>query len=83
MHAVNYTYLRDNMKECFDEVIDSYEPMIITRKSENIIVMSQSYYDSLMESVYLLSNKKNREHLSKAISEYKRGKTVTRELIDD
>ena len=57
MLAVNYTKLRENMKECFDKVADSFEPMIVTRKDENMIIMSQSQYDSLMETVYLVGNK--------------------------
>ena len=83
MQAINYTNLRENMKECFDRVTDSYEPLIVTRKNENMVIMSQSYYDSLMETVHLLGNGNNREHLSKSISEFKAGKTIAKDLIDD
>ena len=53
MFAVNDTNLRDNMKEYFDRVADSFDTMIVTSKDENMVVMSQSQYDSLMETLYL------------------------------
>jgi len=83
MLATNYSNLRDNMKEYFDKVADSFEPLIITRKGENMVVMSQSLYDSLMETIYLMRNENNLKHLRKSIDEYKNGKMLEKELIDD
>ena len=34
MFAVNYSTLRENMKECFDRVADGFETMIVTRKKD-------------------------------------------------
>ena len=44
--------------------------------------MSKSYYDSLMETVYLLSSPANAQHLQEAIAEYQAGKTQEHDLID-
>ena len=33
MLAINYTNLRDNMKNCMDKVTDDYETIIVTRKN--------------------------------------------------
>ena len=52
MFAVNYSTLRENMKECFDRVADGFETMIVTRKKTNMVVMSENSYNSLMETVY-------------------------------
>ena len=83
MLATNYTNLRDNMKEYFDMAADSFEPLIVTRKSENMVIMSQSLYDSLMETVYLMSSEKNNEHLHKSIEQYRNGQLKEKGLLDD
>ena len=83
MLAINYTNLRENMKECFDKITDSFEPLIVTRKSENMVIMSESYYDSLMETIYLKSSKKNYDHLNKSIAEYRNAELVEKDIIDD
>jgi len=83
MLATNYTNLRDNMKEYFNQIADSFEPLIVTRKDENMVIMSQSLYDSLMETVYLMGNEQNRAHLGKSIEQYRRGQAFEKGLIDD
>ncbi len=83
MFAVNYSTLRDNMKECFDRISDGFETMIVTRKNMNMVVMSEESYNGLMETVYLLKNKHNHEHLMKSIDEYRKGQTTAHELSED
>lgn len=82
MFAVNYTSLRDNMRSYFDRVADSYETMIVTRKEENMVVMSQSTYDSMMETIYLLGNPANAAHLTESIKQHKAGKVQFHEIIE-
>lgn len=83
MQAVNYTTLRDNMKTYFDKIAEDKEPLIVTRKEENIIIMSQSHYDNIMETLHLVSNKSNYNHLMKSIKQYKSGKTKVHDIIED
>ena len=80
MIAVNYTTLRDNMKDCFDSIADKYETMIVTRKDENMVIMSQSTYDSLMETLYLYGSKANYDHIMQSISQYKSGRIASHAL---
>ena len=82
MLAVNYTTLRDNMKDCFDQIADSCEPMIVTRKSENMVIMSQGTYDSLMETLYLAGNRNNYEHLLYSIAQHKASDVNAHDLIE-
>ncbi|MFP3409675.1 type II toxin-antitoxin system Phd/YefM family antitoxin, partial [Pseudomonas sp. SIMBA_065] len=49
---------------------------------DDAVVMSLDYYNSLMETVYLLKSPANAAHLADSIAQYKAGQTVTRELID-
>ena len=83
MLAVNYTMLRDNMKTYFDKIVNDKEPLIVTRKDENMIIMSQSLYDNIMETLHLVGNKNNYNHLMKSINQYKSGKKQTHNLIED
>lgn len=83
MDAITYTDLRQNLKSYMDKVINDNDPLIITRKnSENVVLMAVAEYNSLIETNYLLSNEANAEHLKKSINQHKSGKLKTRELSD-
>ena len=57
MLAVNYTNLRDNMKNYMDKVTDDYETVIVTRKdNKNVVMISEEAYNNLMENVYVRGN---------------------------
>jgi len=57
---------------------------VITRRdSEDAVVMSLDYYNSLMETVHLLRSPANAEHLNRSIAQFKAAKTTQRELIDE
>jgi len=84
MDAVSYTDLRQNLKSYMDKVYSDHDPLIITRKNnENLVLLSIDEYNSLMETSYLLSNEANAEHLKKSIAQYTAGKTKKRELLKD
>jgi antitoxin YefM len=48
-----------------------------------MVIMSQSSYDSLMETLYLVSNHANYEHLMDSLRQYKAGKGEVHELLGD
>ena len=84
MDAVSYSDLRQNLKSFMDKVYSDHEPLIITRKNnENLVLLSVDEYNSLMETSYLLSNEANAEHLKTSIAQYNVGKTKKRELLKD
>ena len=83
MHAVSYTDLRQNLKTYMDMVIQDSDPIIITRKNnENVVLLSVGEYSSLVETNYLLSNEANATHLKKSIAQHKSGRTKKRELYE-
>ena len=82
MNAVNYTTLRDNMKLYFDRIAEDREPMIVTRKGENMVIMSQGSYDSLIETLYLLRNRENYAHLMRSVEQHQNGLLTERELVN-
>jgi len=48
----------------------------------NIVILSEAEFNSMQETLYLLTNKKNREHLLESIQQFKDGKTVKVKLKD-
>jgi antitoxin YefM len=82
--AISYTNLRQNLKSYMDKVFQDHEPLIITRKNnENVVLMSLDEYNSLMETNYLLSSKTNAEHLQKSIGQHKSGKIRERTIYEN
>ena len=83
MNIINFREARNNFKFVLDTVAnDKNCAVIVKRDTEDAVVMSKSYYDSLMETVYLLKSPANAQHLEEAIAEYKAGKTQEHKLID-
>lgn len=83
MQTTSITDLRKNIKFTLDKVSEDKETVIIHRaKNEDVVLISLSEYNSMMETDYLLSTKANREHLKKSIEDAENGNTTTIELDD-
>ena len=83
MRVISFSEARKHLKSVLDTVNDDANATIVTRRdADDAVVMSLDYYNSLMETVYLLKSPANAAHLAESIAQYKAGKTVTRELID-
>ena len=82
MRAISYTEARQKLKNVMDSVFKDHKPVVVTRKKgENVIIMSQEDYDSLMETHYLLSSPANAKHLLKSVDESNRGKKIPQDKI--
>ncbi|MBT2582898.1 type II toxin-antitoxin system Phd/YefM family antitoxin, partial [Planococcus sp. ISL-109] len=83
MEAVNYSSLRNNLKEYMDKVTDDFETVIVTRKGEkNVVMISAEEYNNLMESVHLLGNEANRKRLMESKKQLEEGLTVSHSLLE-
>jgi antitoxin YefM len=83
VNIVNFSEARKNFKSVLDAVANNKNCTVIVRRdAEDAVIMSKSYYDSLMETVYLLKSPANARHLEEAIAEYKAGETEEHDLID-
>ena len=84
MRIVSFTEARNRLKSILDQVVNDADCAVITRRdSEDAVVMSLDYYNSLMETVYLLKSPANAEHLRKSIEQYRRGDAQERKLRDE
>lgn len=72
------------MKSYLDDVFHNHTPLRVTRtRGENIVVLSESDYESIMETFHLLKSPRNAERLLNAVEHYKKGQGVERKLIDE
>lgn len=84
MNVFTYTDARNNLKSVLDRVIDDADVAVITRKEgQHAVVMGQDYYNSVMETLHLMSSPSNAVHLAKSIAELRASKAIKRELLDD
>lgn len=78
MLAVNYSTIRNNLKNYCDRATDDYETVIVTRKGEkNIVLMSLEKYNEIMKAA------RNAEYLDKidrSIEQIREGKTISKTL---
>ena len=83
MRVISFSEARKHLKSVLDTVNDDANATIVTRRdADDAVVMSLDYYNSLMETVYLLKSPANAAHLAKSIAQYQAGKTAVRDLID-
>lgn len=84
MRIISFTEARNSLKAVLDAVVNDADTTVITRRdSEDAVVMSLDYYNSLMETVHLLRSPANAEHLNRSIAQFKAGKVSQRNLVDE
>lgn len=83
MDAITYTTARAHLAATMDRVCDDHEPIIITRNSQQAVVMlSLEDYKALEETSYLLRSPKNARRLLEAIAELEEGRGKERRLAE-
>jgi antitoxin YefM len=84
MIAANYTEFRTGLKKYLDKVEESNETLIIKRGSgKGTVLISLDEYNSIMETLHLLSSQKNAKRLFESIEQMKTGKKVTQSLLEE
>ena len=82
MLAANYTEFRTDLKKFLDDVEENNETLVIKRGiGKGAVMISLKEYNAIMETMHLLSSKKNAENLYRSIEQMKSGKRVRKELI--
>lgn len=83
MDAITYTEARENLAKTIQRVCHDHDPVIITRKREDSVVMiSLEDYESLTETAYLLKSPKNAERLLASLKELEQGGGTERTLAE-
>jgi len=83
MLAANYSEFRGDLKKFLDNVELNNETLIIKRgKGKGTVLISLDEYNSIMETVHLLSSKANSDRLYESIQQMQDGKTFSKDLIE-
>lgn len=81
MDTVSYSDLRQHLKARIDKVCDDRAPLLVTRRNgEPVVVMALSEYESMEETLHLLSNPINAERLLQSIAQAEAGQLVEHEI---
>ena len=83
MNAITINQAKQNLSFLIEQVVTNVEPTIIcSDKGGKAVLMSLDEFNSWQETIYLLSNPANADHLRKSIEQAKNGKTIERKLVD-
>ena len=83
MTSLSFSDARANLKAVMDRAVADRAPIAITRrKAEGVVVISQSEWESIEETLYLLSSPKNAERLLDAVRGLEAGQGEEHELIE-
>lgn len=83
MLTANYSELRSGLKQFLDKVEDNNETLIIKRsKGKGTVMISLEEYNSIIETLHLLSSKNNAKRMFESIEQMQSGIIVTNNLID-
>lgn len=78
MLAVNYSTIRNNLKDYCDKATDHYETVIVTRKDEkNVVIMSLEKYNAMMKSA---RNAEYLDMIDKSMEQAKQGRVVNKTM---
>ena len=80
MANVRLTEFRQNIASHFDSVIASRAPLLVTRQgSEAVVVVAEGEYESMQETLHLLSTPANASRLRESIQQLADGKVIEKD----
>lgn len=84
MEVTTYTTFRQNLKGFIDLVINSRAPLYIKRaKGEDVVVLATAEYESMQETLHILSNPNNAQRISDALEQFEAGKGKEQRLVEE
>lgn len=83
MEVMTYSDARAQLKGVMDRaIVDGQEVVVTRKKGEAVVVVSLDAWNSINETLHLLSNPANAERLRHSISELDTNTGSERELIE-
>ena len=78
--AITASHGRAQLFPLIEQVNEDMKPVVITSKAGNAVLISESEYESMIETAYLLSTPANREWLLDSLAQADRGELIPLEL---
>lgn len=83
MQTISFSEARDNLKSVIDRAIASRAPIAIVRqRGEGAVLISESEWASMAETIHLLSSPSNAARLLESIRALEAGEGEEHELIE-
>lgn len=83
MLVETFSNTRNNLKAVLDRVVASRAPVKIARqRGEGVVMISESEWEGIEETLYLLSSPNNAARLLEAVRRLEAGEGEERELIE-
>jgi antitoxin YefM len=83
MYAISYSEARENLKSVIDRVVSDRAPIAIVRqRGEGAVLISQSEWEAIQETMHLLASPPNARRLMDSIAQLEAGNGVERDLIN-
>jgi len=68
MSSINVTDARANLYRLIDEALESHEPLLITGKRGNAVLVAEEDWKAIQETLYLLSIPGMRESIREGLA---------------
>jgi len=83
MNSLSFSDARANLKAVMDRAVADRVPIAITRqRAEGVVMISQSEWDAIEETLYLLRSPRNAARLTQGIAELEAGQGEERGLVE-
>jgi len=77
MIHVSFSDLRKRLAHFMDRAVDDRAPILVTRQGhEPVVMLAQSEYDGMIETLHLRSSPENARLLDKAIADAEAGRNM-------
>lgn len=82
MNVLTFSEARASLKSVMDDVCSDHTPTLITRvNGEHVVMLSLADFNSMQETMYLLSSPKNASRLMESVAQIKAGQAKPHELV--
>lgn len=81
MEVISYTKARNNFSDVMNQVCDNHTPITIYRQeSKPVVLISLEDFNSIKETMYLMSTPNNLQNLLQSIEEIKLGNVIETDI---
>ncbi len=81
MNILTYSEARASFKAVMDSVCSDHEPTVVTRvNGQHVVMLSLEDFNSMQETMHLLSSPKNATRLMESIQQLKAGQARSRDF---